>query len=101
MPQSLLSSAQVSFLNQHPPVLQGKVINSELQQLQNEHIHFFHSDYVSAIPADRWGEGAIPKYPSSTYCKLTEPDCQRPELPKSHQRSSWHLNEDEQSGIIL
>lgn len=41
MPQSLLSSGQVSILNQHPPVLQGKVIISELQQLENEHIHFF------------------------------------------------------------
>lgn len=67
MPQSPLSSGQISILNQHPPVLQGKVIISELQQLKNEHIHFFHSDYAFAIPADRWGEGAIPKYPSSTY----------------------------------
>lgn len=53
MPQSFLSSVRVSSLNQQPPVLQGKVIISELQQLKNGNIHFFHSGHASATPADR------------------------------------------------
>lgn len=52
MPQSILSTTQDISLNQHPPQLQDKVINSKLWQLKNEHVCFFHSDYTFASPSD-------------------------------------------------
>lgn len=50
MPQSLsCPQAQDISLNQHSPVLQAKVIDSELGQLKNGHICFFHSDCLLCL----------------------------------------------------
>lgn len=70
--QSLLSSAQVSFLNQHPPVLQAKEIISELQQLKNEHIHCFHSLLFLQTDGEREQSPNIPPLPTRNSQSLSE-----------------------------
>lgn len=72
MPQSLLSSAQVSFLNQHPPVIQTKEIISELQQLQNEHIHCFPSLLFLQTDGEREQFPNIPPLPTRNLQSLSK-----------------------------